>query len=82
MPDPNATIPADDSVRIDRGQRVRREAEFEPSHDGKARAAFARPMRRGLLASDLDNHGPAPVTVESVVEVDEGGSAWEALEDD
>jgi hypothetical protein len=67
-------------VRVARGHRVIDETRFGGCHDGKERAHFARPMR-GLLPADLQGaHGPAPATVEDVVEVADGASAWEALE--
>jgi hypothetical protein len=62
--------------KVDRGQRV------EVGPDGKERARFARP-KVGLLPPDTDSRaGQSPVTVESVVEVAEDASVWEALEEE
>jgi len=66
--------------KVARGQRVREEVALERGHDGKERANFARP-RTGELPPDMDTQGPAPVTVENVVDVDDAASAWEAIED-
>ena len=68
---------------VRRGQRVRAATTMGGCHDGKERAHFARPRPSGALPADLQGSpGPLPVTVEDVVEVDDDGSAWEAIEED
>ena len=69
--------------RVDRGQRVWRETQLQTGWDGKERAHFARPLKEGRLAADMTGHaGPAPITVEDVVEAPDTASAWEAIEED
>jgi hypothetical protein len=85
MADPTGTprpADTDDPARVDRGQRVWREASIEDGHDGAAQARFVRAKSGELPA---DSHGrdgtrPAPVTTEDVVESPDTASAWEAIE--
>ena len=72
----------EDGPRVDRGQRVRREMELHPAHDGKERTLSARPKRSGVLPADMTNAAAKRVTTEDVVEVEENASAWEALDDE
>jgi hypothetical protein len=68
--------------RVDRGQRVAREAELTKGWDGKERARFVRRKQGELPPDTAGIDSAAPVTVESVVESPPSASAWEALEDD
>lgn len=68
--------------RVDRGQRVAKEAELTKGWDGKERARFARKKKGELPPDTAGIDSAAPVTVESVVEAAPSASAWEAIEDD
>ncbi len=68
--------------RVDRGQRVAKEAELTEGWDGKQRARFVRRKEGELPPDTAGIDGSAPVTVESVVESPPSASAWEAIEDD
>jgi hypothetical protein len=68
--------------KVDRGQRIRREVQIQTGHDGKERANFALPRVRDLEPDTDSESETTPVTVESVVEVPETASAWEALEEE
>ncbi len=68
--------------RVDRGQRVAREAELTQGWDGKERARFVRRKRGELTPDTAGIDQSAPVTVESVVESPPSASSWEALEED
>jgi hypothetical protein len=68
--------------RVDRGQRVAREAHLTDGHDGKERARFVRP-KTGELPADMAGAGAAaPRTVEDAVEAPPSASSWEAREED
>jgi hypothetical protein len=68
--------------RVDRGQRVAKEAQLTKGWDGKERARFVR-KKTGELPPDTAGIDQAsPVTVESAVESPPSASAWEAIEDD
>ena len=85
MPRANPPLAAADKEpgRVDRGQRIARETQLRDGHDGKERAHFARPLTQGRLPADMTGNRKAmSITVEDVVEMVEGASAWEALEDD
>jgi hypothetical protein len=68
--------------RVDRGQRVAKEAELTKGRDGKERALFVHPKKGELPPDTAGIDSATPVTVESVVESPPSASAWEALEDD
>ena len=68
--------------RVDRGQRVAKEAELTEGWDGKERARFVHRKEGELPPDTAGIDQSAPVTVESVVESPPSASAWEAIEDD
>ncbi|HEX3406678.1 MAG TPA: hypothetical protein VHS81_05530 [Caulobacteraceae bacterium] len=68
--------------RVDRGQRVAREARLTQGWDGKERAEFVHRKEGELPPDTAGIDSAAPVTVESVVESTPSASSWEAIEDD
>ena len=68
--------------RVDRGQRVAKEARLRKGWDGKERAEFVHRKQGELPPDTAGIDSAAPVTVESVVETTPNASSWEAIEDD
>jgi hypothetical protein len=67
--------------RIDSGQRIAAETRIVRSHDGKEAVRFTRPVHGKLPADIAGGRGPAPATVEDVVESAPSASVWEARDD-
>jgi hypothetical protein len=67
--------------RVDRGQRVAKEAELTKGSDGKERASFVHRKQGDLPPDTAGIDSAVPVTTESVVESPPSASAWEAIED-